>query len=146
MSGYLGFEQNLKNNDFLQFLLSDINLNFIKKQVEHFVKDVHPKKMKIEVTKKAIRETVLNTYHKFRHVQTGDIHSRFYQCNDVFRSRLKELNDQVILFVVDYIQTQIATQHRYDGFSKWEADLISRGKSDIKMNHRVKSSVIEPRY
>lgn len=147
MSGYIGFEDHLENSPFLQFILSDKNILFIKHQTEHFLKGFHPDGKPIRIDKDPIYKTILNFYSKNKHIQRGDIHSRYHQCNDIFRSQLKELNDQVIVFLVDYIKAQILHETRFRTFNPWDANLITRKNITLKKTNKIKNAPeIEPRY
>ena len=147
MSGYLGFENEYKNSPFLQFIISDENINFIKNQSEYFLRDVHPDKIEVVVPKKLIYDFILKVYFSKQYVSVGDIHSRFHQCNDVFQDKLKKLNHIVIKEIIEIVKLDIHEQTRYRGFSVWKADTLTRNNHTIKLNRRKKNAfTIEPRY
>lgn len=147
MSGYLGFENDYKNNQFLQFILSDKNIEFIKKQTEYFLRDAHPDKLQVVLPKKLIYDYIIRIYYSKLHVSIGDIHSRFHQCNDMFQNRLKELNNIVMKQIIETVKLDIDEQTRYRGFSVWKADMMTRNNNSIKLNRKKKNSFsIESRY
>jgi hypothetical protein len=145
MSGYIGYEENLRNNSFLSFLISESNINFIKNQVDFFLKDAHPKKIPIQVTKRVVHEHLVKTYHQKKHVSSGDMFSKIHQCHDTFRNSLKEVNDAVIVFLVESIQSNIDHDHRYDGLSVWRADVIHPRNPQIQFNKKLKTGTIDIR-
>lgn len=148
MSSYVGFETHLKDSTFLQCILSQENISFVKTMAENDLKDFHPDKKIIQIRPELIKELLLQNYTNKTYVQRGDMFSRFHQKTDDYRNELKQINYVVINHIVSSTKTMILEETQNRGFTPWDADLKTR-QDKTTLTTRTKKlnqNSFEPRY
>jgi len=147
MASYVGFETHLKNSPFLQYILSEENISFVKKIAENDLKDFHPDKKIIQITPELIKQLLLQNYNDKKYVNRGDMFSRIHQKTDDFRDELKQINYLVINHLVSSTKTMILEETQYRGFTPWKADLNTRqDKTTLIRTKKRNQTSFEPRY